>query len=225
MGDGTLMITTPFGAMRLVQVDSLLFRDVNSGTRVAFRADAAGRITHAFYDATPMMVMDRTNGLGRPAVHQAILGGGLLMFLAIVLTAIVRFFIRNTPGRPRVEPSIVNGRRALTWAGLLLLVFIGLLVSLVSNPDDLLGPTPTMLKVAPALPVMALVLVLWVHGDARAVARGRRSVWMRLRHTGAILGARLLLVAEHRTCWVADVATTAPGTLGFAASSVPTCAM
>lgn len=190
MGDGTLMITTPFGAMRLVQVDSLLFRDVNSGTRVAFRADAAGRITHAFYDATPMMVMDRTNGLGRPAVHQAILGGGLLMFLAIVLTAIVRFFIRNTPGRPRVEPSIVNGRRALTWAGLLLLVFIGLLVSLVSNPDDLLGPTPTMLKVALALPVMALVLVLWGAWAMLAQWRaGDGSVWMRLRHTGAILVA------------------------------------
>ncbi|MFP5355039.1 MAG: serine hydrolase domain-containing protein, partial [Gemmatimonadota bacterium] len=67
MKDGTILVTTPFGAMRMVQEDSLLFRDVNSGMRVAFRADAAGKVTHGFLDAAPMMVMDKVDRLHAPS--------------------------------------------------------------------------------------------------------------------------------------------------------------
>lgn len=187
MKDGTILVTTPFGDSRMVQVDSLLFRDVNTGTQMAFRADASGKITHGFYDAAPMMVMDKAEGLAAPSVHQMILGGGLFMFLAIILTAVVRFFIRNTPGRPRVDPSVASGRRALTWAGLLVLAFMGILVSLVSNPEALLGTTPTLLKVGLAFPVLALVLLLWGAWAMLTQWRnGDGSIWMRLRHTGAI---------------------------------------
>ena len=192
MPDGTLMVKTPFGVMRMVQEDSLLFRDVNSETHVAFRADASGKITHAFYDAAPMMVLDKYEGMAQPKVHLFILGGGLLMFLAIICTAIVRFFIRNTPGRPRLEPSIVNGRRALVLAGLLLAVFMVILGALVSNPEQLLNGTPKGLMVGLAFPILALLLVLW--GAWLMVQQWRNgdgSIWMRLRHSGAIAIALL----------------------------------
>lgn len=190
MDDGTILVTTPFGDARMVQVDSLLFRDVNAGTQMAFRADASGKITHGFYDAAPMMVMDKAEGLAAPSLHQAILGGGFFMFLAIILTALVRFFIRNTPGRQRVDASVLTGRRALTWAGVLLLAFLAILGSLLANPDDLLGTTPTLLKVGLAFPVLALVLVLWgVWAMLAQWRNGEGSIWMRLRHTGAIVVA------------------------------------
>ncbi|HEX4936200.1 MAG TPA: serine hydrolase domain-containing protein, partial [Gemmatimonadaceae bacterium] len=187
MPDGTLFIKTPFGAMRLVQEDSLLFRDRYSGTHVAFRADASGKITHAFYDAAPMMVLDKWEGMSSPKVHLFILGGGLAMFLAIIITAIVRFFIRHTPGRPRLEPSIVHGRRALTLAGLMVIAFLAILGSLVSDPEKLLGGTPTALTVGLALPILALLLALWgVWSMVQQWRNGDGTIWMRLRHTGAV---------------------------------------
>jgi hypothetical protein len=190
MPGGTLMITTPFGAMQMVQVDSLLFRDVNSGTQVAFRTDASGKVTHAFYDAAPMMVLDRKDGLASPKVHQVILAVGLLMFVAILLTTIIRFFIRNTPGRPVVAPSIVSGRRAFSLAALCLLAFVAILASLVSSPEKLLGPSPTMLTFALAFPVIALVLVVWgAWAMVRQWRNGDGSIWMRLRHAGAVVVA------------------------------------
>ena len=190
MDDGTLKVTTPFGDVRMVQVDSLLFRDIDGETRVAFRADESGRITHAFYDAAPMMVMDKTSKLEAPSLHQVILGGGLLMFVAILITAIIRFFLRREPGRAPVEPAIASGRRALVWAGVALLAFVAVIGSLVGNPESLLGGTPTMLKVGLAFPLIALVLVLW--GAWAMVTQwrtGAGSTWMRLRHTAAVVVA------------------------------------
>jgi len=192
MPDGSLLVKTPFGALRMVEEDSLLFRDINSGTHVAFQADASGKITHAFYDAAPMMVLDKYDGMSAPKVHLMILGGALLMFLAVILTAIIRFFIRNTPGRPRLEPSIVNGRRALTLAGLLLVVFVAMIGGLVSDPENLLNGTPKSLVIALGFPVVALLLVVW--GAWLMIQQWRNgdgSIWMRLRHTGAI-GVALL---------------------------------
>ena len=42
--DGSLLMTTPFGAMRLDPVDSLLYQDRISGHLVAFKTDPQLRI-------------------------------------------------------------------------------------------------------------------------------------------------------------------------------------
>jgi CubicO group peptidase (beta-lactamase class C family) len=192
MPDGSLLMTTPFGGMRMVSVDSLLFRDVNSGTLVGFREDAKGNITHGFLDAAPMMVMDKTSTLQSPTLHQVILGGGLIMFLVLVITAIIRFFIRNTPGRDPVPADVARGRRALTWAGLLVLIFVGAVVAMLSKPEAVFSDNPMGLKIALVLPVLALFLILWAAWEAVAQWRGADgTIWMRLRHSGAVVVALL----------------------------------
>ena len=186
--DGSLLVQTPFGGMRLVSVDSLLFRDVNSGSLVAFRADERGNITHGFLDAAPMMVLDKVSASQSPSLHRNILILGLVTFFGLLLTAAIRFFIRNTPGRPTVPGPIAAGRRALVGAGLMLLVFIGALAFLVSNPAALFGDTPTSLKIALVFPVLALGLSLiaaWIGIGQWRTSAG--SIWMRLRHSGAIV--------------------------------------
>jgi hypothetical protein len=192
MDDGSLLMQSPFGAMRLVSVDSLLFRDVNGGGLVAFREDDRGNITHGFLDAGPMMAMDKVSPLTAPSLHRVILIGGLVLFLAIILTAIIRFFIRKTPGRPQVTAHVASGRRALTWAGVLLLAFIGVVAAIMSRPGALFADTPTSLKIALVLPVLSLLLVLWAAWQAVAQWRsGEGTIWMRLRHSGAVLVALL----------------------------------
>ena len=190
--DGSLLITTPFGGVHLVSVDSLLFRDVNSGTLVAFRADDRGNITHGFLDAAPMMVMDKVSATQAPTLHRTILILGVVMFLAVILTAIIRFFIRNTPGRPTVAPAIASGRKLLTWAAVCLAVFLVWLGTIVANPAAFQSDTPTSLKLALVLPVLSLLLTL---GAAWAMVRQWRAsdgtIWMRLRHSGAVVVALL----------------------------------
>ncbi len=188
MPDGSIMVSTPFGAMRMVSVDSMLFRDVNSGMRIAFRDDGKGNITHGFIDAAPMMVMDKMSTLQSPSFHQMLLGLGLVLFVALLLTAIIRFFIRNTPGRPILPASVKNGRRAMTIASLCLIVFIAIVGSMLSNPQSLFTDNPTGLKVALFFPVLALLFVLW--GAWQAIAQWRSgdgTIWMRLRHSSAVV--------------------------------------
>ncbi|MBC7896161.1 MAG: beta-lactamase family protein [Cytophagaceae bacterium] len=190
MPDGTLLARTPFGAMRFVRTDSLLWREVEGGLTLAFRADDNGEITHAFMDATPMMVMDKMPTLLKPSLHQVILGGAIAMFVLIVLTAVIRFFIRNAPGRPLLETSVTRGRLALTLAALCIVVFLGLFASLAGNQSALLGDEPSLLKLALAFPVIALLLTLWAAWLALAQWRtGDGTFWMRLRHTGAVVVA------------------------------------
>lgn len=190
MKDGTLAAVTPFGVLRLVREDSLLFRDINSAMRVAFRADERGAITHGFLDVAPMMVLEKSSALSAPSTHRLLLGGGLLMFVGVVLTALVRFFLRKVPGRPRVEPHVARGRRALVLAGLLMLAFVGACAAILSRPGAIFAETSMALKLALALPVLALLLVLWGAWEMLAQWRlGEGSVWTRLRHSAAVLVA------------------------------------
>lgn len=187
MDDGSLLVESPLGSMRLVSVDSLLFRDVNNGSLVAFRADAQGNITHGFLAMLPMMVMEKMSPLSAPSLHRIILIGGLLLFLGIVVTTVVRFFLRKTPGRIAAPALVAGGRRSMTWAGLVLGVFVAMVVGIQSDPSTMTGDTPTSLKVALAFPVISCLLVIWAAW--LAVAQWRASegtIWMRLRHSGAV---------------------------------------
>ena len=52
-GDGTLLLTTPWGEWRFVEVEPLYFRQVDGPFGIVFREDDQGRITHLFTDLTP----------------------------------------------------------------------------------------------------------------------------------------------------------------------------
>ena len=112
------------------------------------------------------------------------------MFLALIITAIIRFFIRNTPGRLTVPAHVTSGRRALTWAAVLLLAFVVAVGAMLSKPEAVFSDNPTGLKIALVLPVLALLLVLWAAWEAISQWRGGEgTLWMRLRHSGAVVVA------------------------------------
>jgi hypothetical protein len=139
-----------------------------------------------------MRIRDKVSPLTAPSLHRVILVGGLVLFLAIILTAIIRFFLRKTPGRPQVPARVTSGRRALAWAAVLLLAFIGAVAAIMSRPGALFADTPTALKIALVLPVLSLLLVLWAAWLAVAQWRsGEGTIWMRLRHSGAVIVALL----------------------------------
>jgi CubicO group peptidase (beta-lactamase class C family) len=190
--DGALIVASPFGAIRLVQVDSLLFRDVVSGTLVAFKTDDRGNVTHAMLDAVPMMVMDKQGALAAPRLHLVILGLGLVTFLGILISAVLRRFRRRAGTEPAPAPTIASGRKLMVIAALLVVGFALAIVIIASDPTRLFGDSPTSLKIALVLPVLGLLMTLGaLWSGIQQWRAGHGSTGARVRHLGAVLVALL----------------------------------
>ena len=186
--DGALVVATPFGSMRFVQVDSLLFRDVTTETLLAFRTDNSGKVTHGFLASLPMMVLDKQSVTASPRLHQMILGVGLVMFAGILISALLRYFRRRAGTEPQAPGAIGAGRRVMLIAALAQLGFVLVLVKLASNVESLLAGPPLILKVGLVLPVIGLLLVLagaWFAVVQWRTSQGSRGA--RLRHAAAVL--------------------------------------
>jgi CubicO group peptidase (beta-lactamase class C family) len=196
--DSTLVLGSPFGELRLVQVDSLLFEDINGGWQVAFREDASGAITHGFASAVPMMALERFSGLRSPNLHRAILGGGLVVFLLFLVAAIARWVRRRRGEGPVPAPPLVQGRRIVALASLAYLLFVVALGIAVSNQTSLMSDSPTALRVALVFPLIGLALVLagaWYVWQAWRQSAG--SGWDRLRLTTTVLVGLLFAWSLH----------------------------
>jgi hypothetical protein len=184
--DTTLILASPFGEIRLVQVDSLLFEDVTGGWRVAFRADPSGAITHGFVSAAPMMAMERWDGLRSPMLHRALLAGGLFVFAGFLVAAVARW-LRRRRGDAAPDPApLAAGRRAMGFAALAFVLFVVALVAVASNQEALLSDSPTGLRLALVLPVLGLLLVAvaaWHTIRTWRQAAGSRSHRLRLTAT------------------------------------------
>ena len=190
--DGSLLMKSPLGDMRLDPVDSLLYQDRVSGHLVAFKTDESGRATHGFMDFVTMMTLEKQGTLQTTKVHQMILGLGLVTALGILIAAWVRWLNRRV--LPAPAPSVRTGRRLLVWAAILLLAFpIGVLL-LATNQDRLINGPYTMLYAVLALPVLAGVLTLiaaWF--GLKQWREGAGTLGFRLRYAGAIVMFALML--------------------------------
>ena len=190
--DGSLLMNTPFGAMRLDPVDSLLYQDRISGHLVAFKTDASGQATHGFMDFVPMMTLERQGALQSSKLHQGVLILGLVVALGILIAAFVRWLNRRTLGTG--EPSVRTGRRLLAIAALLLLLFPIGLVALASNEGMLMNGPYTPLYALLALPVIAAILTLvaaWF--GFKQWREGAGTLGGRVRYAGAIVMFALVL--------------------------------
>jgi hypothetical protein len=92
---GRLVMHSALGDSRLIPVGPLLYRDELGGDLVAFQADSGGRIVRGFLGQAPMMTMERVPFSQSVMLHWVLLGGGVLVFVWILLAAIGRVFRRR----------------------------------------------------------------------------------------------------------------------------------
>ena len=192
--DGALVTQTPFGPLRLISVDSMLFRDAVSGDLVAFRADDRGNITHGFLSMAPMMVLEKRSGLSSPRLHLALLGLGVLTFVGILISAVLRFFRRRT--EPAAAPTIASGRRVMALIALFQVGFLVVLGIVVSGfTKGLPSGAPTSLKIGLLFPVLGAILTagaLWIGITQWRRAEGTRAA--RIRHLAAVAVAAVFFL-------------------------------
>jgi CubicO group peptidase (beta-lactamase class C family) len=190
VGDSGVLTANLMGqTMRLVPIDSLLFRDVTSGEPIAFRADAKGNITHAFIGLVPMMAFEKRGGLGAPTLHIAVLITGMVVFALTAGAALVRRF---TPRERR--PKRLPGRTLVVGLSLAFLLGAGALAASAAKVEDLLFGRLGKVKLALALPVIGALLTVAALVAAVQLWRNETGTrWERLRYSAVVLVAVLFV--------------------------------
>ncbi len=205
--EGVLLVPSLMGGqMRMVEEEPFLFRELVGETRLAFRVDGEGRATHAFLSLTPMMVLERAHWSTLPAIHLPVLGGGLVLFLGVLVAGAGRLLrrIRRTPpasavsSRPEPGPALRRARLLLVGAAAGWTGFAVGAVVLLSDPWAILSSPFTGLRAVLALPVVASLLaaaaaVWWV----LALRRGEEGGWIRWRIGAMVAVSGLMAWSLH----------------------------
>lgn len=188
---GILLVNSPLGAKRFVAAGPNLFREVDGNELVAFQQDRDGTVNHFFLNSAPMLAMERLAWYQAPALHQALLGFALILFLTVPF---VMFGSWRLHRRFRELPPLSGGERLARWTALAVAVlaaaFAIALVAVVSNPLGLIKGNAGGLNIVLALPIIVAVLTLALLAFAGTAWRGAWwGRWGRFHYTAVALAA------------------------------------
>jgi hypothetical protein len=111
--DGALLLTTPWGESRLVEVEPLYFRQVDGTFDLLFREDDRGRITHVFTSVIPQFALEKLRWYETPGFNMALLQSCVLIFLSVIPVALIRA-IRNRRPTGNRKPAF-GGAHMAGW--------------------------------------------------------------------------------------------------------------
>ena len=175
---GRLLLHSPLGDTQLVPVGPMLYRDARGDDLVSFKAGSNGAVQYGFLGAAPMMAMERVSWYASPKLHWVILGLGVIVFVGLVVTAVLRL-ARRRAGTLRPEDRL-PGRMLVVLPALLNLVFLVAVGAIIGSGGGLLEGPLTGLKIALGLPVLGALLTLGAvvvairQWSTRAGTRGAR---------------------------------------------------
>jgi CubicO group peptidase (beta-lactamase class C family) len=199
--DGTLRVRFPAGSplgkpIRLVEVGSHLFREIDGENDAAFIVDDRGRVRHL---ALERFAFDRVSAVRSPRVHAALAVLALVLFVGTLAGWLLGGAARLLGGAA-ASPLSVSARGLASGVCLLgTIAMLGLAYSLQNvNLFDLLIEVPVGIKIYLTLlllsvpPTLALPYFAW-----RGFATGQPALLARL-HYGLLTGmALLVLVLAH----------------------------
>jgi len=125
-GDGTLFVETPYGDMRLVEMEPLYFRQVDGPFHFVFREDSQGYIYYMFTDMIPQFAFEKEQWYETIGFNVPLLLVCFLMFLSMLLVALIRF-IRDRRLIDKLKPSprwIHVAYQLIIWISILNLLFV-----------------------------------------------------------------------------------------------------
>ncbi len=158
--DGTITVTTPAGASRYVEVEPLVFQQLNGTRRLVFRADDKGNITNLFPAYAAAVAFERHEWYQRLDFQMALLAATALLFAsAIVIWPVIAFSMRGLAA-PTIRRTRVSGLATLIGfllSAACLAVLVGILIGL-QEPDEVAFGTPPTLKWVLAIPQVCVAL-------------------------------------------------------------------
>jgi hypothetical protein len=159
--DGTLLVPNPFGEQRFVEVEPLVFREVDGQDMLIFREDDQGRITHGYLNSLVITAVEKLAWYQSPGIHQALLLICNLVFLTTLIAALVSTIqIRRGRGEAQVGRARLARWLAGISSGLFLLFTIGLFLILMSDPFVFAYGNVLTLRILLLLPLLGVLLVI-----------------------------------------------------------------
>jgi CubicO group peptidase (beta-lactamase class C family) len=194
--DGSLMLSSPLGDMRLLPIGPRLYRDERGRDVVAFDTTRSKRASHAYVASVPFMALERVPWFESARLHGLLLVVAIGVFFATILAAATRL-ARRMGRRPlrAVQPGqgwIVG--LALAYTGFV--VFLGVLAS---DGYALLAGPVVRLRIALALPLVGAVLTVpaTIHAFRHWQVRAGSTAG-RLRYSGVVLVSLAFLGSLHQ---------------------------
>jgi CubicO group peptidase (beta-lactamase class C family) len=161
--EGTLLVKIPGDVRQYVELEPLVFREVDGQGLVVFKEDGRGRVTVAFAGDVPHMALLKLKWYEQPMFHYLIIGLCVLLFVIAALGWPLAALSRKICRR-KVEGN--PAPKAARWlAGLMsgcFLLFLILLAASLSNTDEVMFGVPSLLKVGLVFPLVAGVLAIGV---------------------------------------------------------------
>jgi CubicO group peptidase (beta-lactamase class C family) len=181
---GRITVQGPFpGPLWMVEQEPYLFRETLGDRTLLFRKDDKGRVSHAFFDHTPMVAFIRGGATETRGVQAAIVLSSISIFGYSILIFAIGWWRQKRKYEQRdLSRSIANA--CTPTFGLVLIFMIYQLAMALRDQDELAFGIPIMLRIALWTPVIAIPF--WVASfGLTAVAWGRRawSLPVRLHHT------------------------------------------
>jgi hypothetical protein len=160
-GDGALLLTSPYGEWRFVEVEPLYFRQADGPFSLVFREDDRGRINNMATDLMPQFAFDKLNSYETPGFNMALLLGCVLIFLSMLPVALIRF-IRNrrlSGDRKLASPNARVGQLVILGISVLNLLFVAGFM-LWGMPISVLHPLSLIFKIVLGLGVLSALLTV-----------------------------------------------------------------
>ncbi|MFZ6029036.1 MAG: serine hydrolase domain-containing protein [Chloroflexota bacterium] len=188
-----LLLAMPAGKQRFVEVEPLVFRQVDGDDRLVFRQDSSGNITAMFLNSAPLTGMIKNAWYETLPFNLALLSTCAALFLSFLIHALKRLLGRDRPGQLASHATVERAAHLTAALPALLSVPI-VLGALASTPLlNIVGAYLGNLPLWPLVSWAAAVVVLCTLGmlvfTGLAWMRGFWSLAGRVHYTLVTLGA------------------------------------
>jgi CubicO group peptidase (beta-lactamase class C family) len=166
------LVIPMLGNLRFIEVEPLVFRQVDGDTQLVFKQDGSGNITEAFLGSVPLTALIKNQWFETPGFNLILLGLCAILFMSVLITALVSSVVQRRRGNaspPSRLERVVQGTVVL--ASLLsLLVLISAFASIFNVYGLYVGSLPlwtlvSVLSIVVAvltLAILVFTVIIWV---------------------------------------------------------------
>ena len=155
--DNTLLVSGIFPEpMQYVEVEPLLFKQIDGRQTIAFKENEEGEITHMFLGAFPFMPTYRVSWYETPAFSLAIVGLGVLFSITTMVSA----FYHRKESKTAPAGSRWAVRLAVAVSGLTLVFLVSFIAIIASQAESIMYGIPSSLTAALVLPIITSLLTI-----------------------------------------------------------------
>jgi hypothetical protein len=148
----------PSGKERFIEVEPLVFRQVNDDALLVFREDGSGNIIQAFYGPAPLTALEKNRWFEAPVFNLSLLMVCIILFLSYLIAALLPFFIRRKGGEHALASSLE--RVAQTVTSLTSFLCLALLFSAFASVFNTFGLYTGNLPLWTFIPPLSIIIVL-----------------------------------------------------------------